>query len=114
LHIIIENFRLKADIYGVSMNNELIMKKKIMMSLAVLMATCLLFGFSPEKGQVSDSLVDNVDLRIGTSNDGSNCLIGPQLPFGSINPAPQTPNGNMAGYDPAQPISRSYFSIEPV
>jgi predicted alpha-1,2-mannosidase len=54
--------------------------------------------------QNSDSLVNYVDLRIGTYNDGSNCVIGPQMPFGSINPSPQTPGGNMAGYDPSQPI----------
>lgn len=54
--------------------------------------------------QKSNSFVDYVDSRIGTTNDGSNCVIGPQLPFGSINPSPQTPNGNHDGYDPDQPI----------
>jgi predicted alpha-1,2-mannosidase len=56
------------------------------------------------KAQKIDTLVNLVDSRIGTYNDGSNCVIGPQLPFGSINPSPQTPNGNMDGYDPNQPI----------
>ncbi|HEX7584385.1 MAG TPA: hypothetical protein VF373_06820, partial [Prolixibacteraceae bacterium] len=48
--------------------------------------------------------IDFVDSRIGTTNDGSSCVIGPQLPFGSINPSPQTPNGGDDGYDPGQPI----------
>jgi len=48
--------------------------------------------------------IDFVDSRIGTTNDGSSCVIGPQLPFGSINPSPQTPNGEHDGYDPGQPI----------
>ncbi len=45
-----------------------------------------------------------MDPRIGASGDESNCAIGPQLPFGSINPGPQTPNSKQNGYDPAQPI----------
>jgi predicted alpha-1,2-mannosidase len=34
----------------------------------------------------------------------SNCVIGPQLPHGSVNPSPHTPGGHHDGYDPAQPI----------
>jgi len=34
----------------------------------------------------------------------SNCVIGPQLPHGSVNPSPQTPNGHHDGYDPKEPI----------
>lgn len=30
---------------------------------------------------------------------GSNCVIGPQLPHGSVNPSPQTPMGGQNGYD---------------
>ncbi len=48
--------------------------------------------------------IDFVDPRIGASGDESNCAIGPQLPFGSINPGPQTPNANQNGYNPTQPI----------
>ncbi len=48
--------------------------------------------------------IDFVDPRIGASGDESNCAIGPQLPFGSINPGPQTPNSNQNGYNPNQPI----------
>ncbi len=48
--------------------------------------------------------VDFVDNRIGVADDISNCVIGPQLPFGSINPSPQTMEGADDGYDPGQPI----------
>ena len=54
--------------------------------------------------QLVTNPIDFVDSRIGTTNDGSSCVIGPQLPFGSINPSPQTPNGENDGYDPGQPI----------
>lgn len=46
-----------------------------------------------------------VDLKIGTGDTrGSNCVIGPQMPFGSINPSPQTPNGTTSGYNPKFPV----------
>jgi predicted alpha-1,2-mannosidase len=48
-------------------------------------------------------LVDLVDMRMGCLN-GSNCVIGPQLPHGSVNPSPQTPNGGMGGYKPGEPV----------
>ena len=54
--------------------------------------------------KAQDRLVDFVDPRIGASGDESNCAIGPQLPYGSINPGPQTPNANQNGYNPNQPI----------
>lgn len=41
---------------------------------------------------------DYVDLFMGVRG-GSNCVIGPQLPHGSVNPSPQTPNGGQNGYD---------------
>lgn len=48
---------------------------------------------------------DYVHTEIGvTDNRGSNCVIGPELPYGSINPSPFTENGNMDGYDPLSPI----------
>jgi predicted alpha-1,2-mannosidase len=56
------------------------------------------------KSQTTDSLVNYIDSRIGTWNDGSSCVIGPQLPFGSINPSPQTPYGENDGYNPEQPV----------
>ena len=50
------------------------------------------------------SLVDYVNPFIGVLGPGSNCVIGPQLPFGSINPSPQTPKGSHDGYSPDEPI----------
>ena len=51
------------------------------------------------------NLVQCVDTKIGVIDKrGSNCVIGPQLPFGSINPSPQTIDGDMDGYNPDRPI----------
>lgn len=51
------------------------------------------------------SLVPFVDTKVGViDGKGSNCVIGPQLPFASINPSPQTPEGEHDGYAPNQPI----------
>ncbi len=47
---------------------------------------------------------DEVDPFIGVRDEVSNCVIGPQLPFGSINPSPQTPGGSHDGYAPDRPI----------
>jgi len=55
-------------------------------------------------GVHSRSPVDYVDPRIGVLDAVSNCVIGPQLPFGSINPSPETPSGSHDGYSPAEPI----------
>ena len=40
---------------------------------------------------------------MGTYGIG-NCIVGPQLPHGSINPSPQTANGGHGGYVVGQPI----------
>ena len=69
-------------------------------SLSLLATLLSITVYSQETGQ----LADFVDSRLGTYADGSNCVIGPQLPFGSINPSPQTPNGGHAGYHPDYPI----------
>lgn len=46
-----------------------------------------------------------VDTSIGAVDTrGSNCVIGPQLPYGSINPSPQTEAGGTDGYHPDRPI----------
>lgn len=46
-----------------------------------------------------------VDTSIGVKDKRwNNCVIGPMLPYGSINPSPQTFKGNMDGYHPEQPI----------
>lgn len=51
------------------------------------------------------SLADYVDTSIGViDNRGSNCVIGPQLPYGSIIPSPQTRRGSTDGYNPKMPI----------
>ena len=51
-------------------------------------------------------VVDYVDNFIGVldGQDASNCVIGPQLPFGSVNPSPQTINGGNDGYSPDESI----------
>jgi putative alpha-1,2-mannosidase len=46
----------------------------------------------------SAALADEVNMFMGVRG-GSNCVIGPQLPHGSVNPAPQTPKGGQNGYD---------------
>ena len=48
--------------------------------------------------------IDYVDNFIGVRSEKGNCVIGPQLPFGSICPSPQTPNGRDDGYHPNEPI----------
>ena len=48
--------------------------------------------------------VDYVDNKIGVIDIISNCVIGPQMPSGSINPSPQTKNGEDDGYNSAEPI----------
>ncbi len=51
------------------------------------------------------SLASFVDTKVGVIDaNGSNCVIGPQLPFASINPSPQTPDGEHDGYAPNKPI----------
>ncbi len=57
----------------------------------------LLLIASTSKAEVS-APVDYVDMYMGVRG-GSNCVIGPQLPHGSVNPAPQTPKGGQNGYD---------------
>ena len=53
----------------------------------------------------ASKLTDFVDPFIGVlDHDTSNCVIGPQLPFGSINPSPDTPEGGHDGYSSYQPI----------
>ncbi len=60
----------------------------------------LLINVSFVKGQ---SLADKVDMWMGTYGAG-HCVVGPQLPHGSVNPSPQTAHGGHAGYVPDQPI----------
>ena len=46
----------------------------------------------------AQDLTKFVNPFMGVKSDGA-CVIGPQLPFGSINPSPDTPNGDPDGYD---------------
>ena len=50
-------------------------------------------------------LSDLVDTSVGvTDKHSSNCVIGPMLPYGSINPSPQSAKGTSDGYEPRMPI----------
>jgi predicted alpha-1,2-mannosidase len=77
------------------------MRKNILtvFSLALLISGCL------EKEEPTLRFVEYVDTKIGViDNRGSNCVIGPKLPYGSINPSLQTIEGGMDGYHPDKPI----------
>jgi len=47
---------------------------------------------------------DFVDTSVGVIDKNSNCVVGPMLPYGSINPSPQSQNGSSDGYKPTEPI----------
>jgi predicted alpha-1,2-mannosidase len=58
------------------------------------------------------ALVDYVDTKTGVADKRTNnCVVGPMMPFGSINPSPQTLRdsafryGGHDGYDPGMPVS---------
>ena len=70
----------------------------------LLIALPLLIATNIGKAQNQNTPVNYIDSRIGTYNDNSQCVIGPQLPFGSINPSPQTPDGEHDGYNPDRPV----------
>ena len=63
--------------------------KKIALFLALISLTLSL---------KANEAVDYVNMFMGVRGN-SNCVIGPQLPHGSVNPAPQTPAGGQNGYD---------------
>lgn len=46
---------------------------------------------------------DLVDMYMGVKGK-SNCVLGPQLPHGSVNPSPQTRNGGHGGYKEGEPV----------
>lgn len=79
---------------------------QVKMSLGSIILAGIFSVFLSENsyGQQSKNLVDFVDPFIGVLDPESACVIGPQLPSGSINPSPQTQNGNDDGYDPREPI----------
>ena len=78
-------------------------KRNRIPAFIIAMFLCIPFG-----GRLPDTHggdpADAVDPFIGVLDDESNCVIGPQLPFGSINPSPQTPSGSHDGYSPREPI----------
>ncbi|WP_300699787.1 GH92 family glycosyl hydrolase [Bacteroides sp.] len=58
-----------------------------------------------QSGSAVYERVDYADTQIGVIDTrANNCVIGPRLPYGSIYPSPQTPNGGMDGYHPESPI----------
>lgn len=69
---------------------------------------CFLFFLFFSSGRAEEKpskYADYVNTSIGAIDKrGSNCVIGPQLPYGSINPSPQTEKGGMDGYHPDYPI----------
>lgn len=86
-------------------NQSNVIKWKYILSLLTLLFVNSFFVFCGEKNIEcnSKSKVELVDMFMGVQNS-SNCVIGPQLPHGSVNPAPQTPNGGQNGYDSKDPI----------
>ncbi len=67
--------------------------------LILLGINCLVFAQKSQK-----KLTDYVDTKIGViGTRASNCVLGPQLPFGCINPSPQSPKGTTSGYNPKMP-----------
>ena len=73
--------------------------------LAIYFTVSSFTGFCYAKNSNSNinSKVAFVDMFMGVQGL-SNCVIGPQLPHGSVNPSPQTPKGQHGGYNPKEPI----------
>ena len=72
-------------------------RQLIILSLLLFISTIVKANSDIVKAN-SESLSDYVDMYMGVRGI-SNCVIGPQLPHGSVNPSPQTPNGGQNGYD---------------
>ena len=89
--------RISQYIRDHQMNDSAYMKKSLLLIGGLLSAV---MGFSQH------NLVQYVDTRIGANSvRASNCVIGPTLPFGCINPSPQSaPCRNTSGYDPKMPV----------
>lgn len=71
------------------------------MRLHTIMTTLLLLANMTVA--TAQSPVDKVDISMGQRGN-SNCVIGPQMPHGSINPSPDTPKGGHDGYAPESQI----------
>jgi predicted alpha-1,2-mannosidase len=68
-----------------------------------LLGICLLGIVSTIQIDAQETKADMVDMIMGTYG-ASHCVVGPQLPHGSVNPSPQTPDGKHGGYKADQPI----------
>lgn len=69
-----------------------------MLSLSSIVSSC-------QEATTTSHLAEYVNTEIGVIDDrGSNCVVGPELPYGSINPSPFTKDGGMDGYNPESPI----------
>ena len=79
-----DNYRLLVF----SIPNKMKLKILFLSALTILIATT----------SMAQDLADEVDLFMGVHGN-SNCVIGPQLPHGSVNPSPDTPKGGQNGYD---------------
>ncbi len=65
--------------------------KKTVLTAAILLLTSAV-------SHAASDMADMVDMFMGVRGN-INCVIGPQLPHGSVNPSPQTPAGGQNGYD---------------
>lgn len=70
----------------------------------ILIVLCFAMNSLTIQAQTKKDFVDYVNPLIGVLDDASYCTVGPQLPFGSVNPGPQTPEGGNDGYSNFQPI----------
>lgn len=80
--------------------------RNLSLSVFIIFFITLLFSSLSKAGNLyteSKSKTELVDMFMGVQGF-SNCVIGPQLPHGSVNPSPQTPNGHHDGYDPKESI----------
>jgi putative alpha-1,2-mannosidase len=82
------------------------LNKHIFSSKLWLTAATLCTAMLSAQAQTPKQPVDYVNNFIGVLDgiDATNCVIGPQWPFGSINPSPQTKKGGNDGYNPNEPI----------
>ncbi len=80
-------------------------KNNLLLFLLVPVIFSFSSGCNSSSVQFTEDPVRFVDPFIGVADGNiSNCVIGPQLPFASINPSPETRKGGHDGYSPDQPI----------
>ena len=77
------------------------MRYSKLLLFVLVMIVLIAMSCANESGR--EQYTTHVDMFMGMKGN-SNCVIGPQLPHGSINPSPQTPNGSHDGYDENEPI----------